>query len=134
MTVRYFWGLLVAAMVGHHVSAQSTPERTIDEIKVETQARAERGAYPLTGLDPTDVREALANITTRDRDEWAAAWGAVADRYDRAAAAATSMEDRRTNYLRAWRRAGPRAAPLCGRRQFRARSGRSTYRAAHREL
>ena len=103
MTVRYFWGLLVAAMVGHHVSAQSTPERTIDEIKVETQARAERGAYPLTGLDPTDVREALANITTRDRDEWAAAWGAVADRYDRAAAAATSMEDRRTNYLRAWR-------------------------------
>ena len=103
MTVRHFWRPLVAAMVRNHVSAESAPERTIDEIKVETQARAERGAYPLTGLDPTDVCEALANIKTRDRDEWAAAWSAVADRYDRAAAAATSMENRRTNYLQAWR-------------------------------
>ena len=54
-------------------------ERTINEIKVEAQARAERGAYPLIGLDPNDVREALAPIETRDADEWASAWSAVAD-------------------------------------------------------
>ena len=56
-------------------------ERTMNEIKVEAQARAERGAYPLIGLDPKDVREALAPIETRDADEWASAWSAVADRY-----------------------------------------------------
>ena len=56
-------------------------ERNIDEIKVEAQARAERGAYPLIGLDPMDVRQALAHIETRDVDEWASAWSAVADRY-----------------------------------------------------
>ena len=51
------------------------------EIKVETQARAERGAYPLGGIDPADAREALSKITTRDRDDWARGWSAVADRY-----------------------------------------------------
>lgn len=78
-------------------------ERTIDEIKIEAQARAERGAYPLIGLDPGDVREALANIKTRDRDEWAAAWSAVADRYYKAATALNSPVERRSNFLRAWR-------------------------------
>ena len=78
-------------------------ERTIDEIKIEAQARAERGAYPLIGLDPGDVREALANIKTRDRDEWAAAWSAVADRYYKTATALNSPVERRSNFLRAWR-------------------------------
>jgi pimeloyl-ACP methyl ester carboxylesterase len=78
-------------------------ERTIDEIKVEAQARAERRNYPLIGLDPADVRDALAGIKTRDADEWAANWGAVADRYIAKADAATSAEDKRANYLRAWR-------------------------------
>jgi esterase FrsA len=85
------------------VHAQTAPDRTIDEIKVETQARAERGAYPLIGLDPADVREALANIRTRDRDEWAAAWSEVAQRYYKAAEASQSPEERRKNFLRAWR-------------------------------
>lgn len=78
-------------------------ERTISEIKVESQARAERGAYPLIGLDPGDVREALAHIETRDSDEWAAAWGAVADRYCVVAGTSHNVEERRSNYLRAWR-------------------------------
>jgi hypothetical protein len=65
---------------------QRAQERTIEEIKVEAQERAERAAYPLIGLDPADVREALARIKTRDRDEWAAAWSAVAGRHYRAAA------------------------------------------------
>ena len=85
------------------VYAQTMLERTIEEIKIEAQARAERGGYPLIGLDPADVREALSNIRTRDRDEWARAWSAVADRYYKAAATAPSPEERRKNYLRAWR-------------------------------
>jgi esterase FrsA len=79
------------------------PERTIEEIKVEAQARAERGSYPLGGLNPVDVREALAAIKTRDRDEWAAAWSAVAARYMAAAAAAPTAKDVSDNYLKAWR-------------------------------
>jgi esterase FrsA len=82
---------------------QVAQERTIDEIKVEAQARAERRNYPLIGLDPADVRDALAGIKTRDADEWAANWSAVADRYIAKAEAATSADDKRTNYLRAWR-------------------------------
>jgi esterase FrsA len=78
-------------------------ERTIDEIKVEAQARAERGVYPLTGLDPKDVREALAHIDTRDADVWASAWSAVADRYYGVAKESHNVEERRSNFLRAWR-------------------------------
>jgi esterase FrsA len=83
--------------------SQTVRERTIEEIKVEAQARADRGAYPLIGLDPADVREALSHIQTRDPDQWAAAWSAVADRYYQAAATAMSPEEKRKNYLRAWR-------------------------------
>lgn len=79
------------------------PERTIEEIKVEAQARAERGAYPLGGLDPADVRDALARIRTRERDDWAAGWGAVADKYMAQAQAASNPKDAAENYKRAWR-------------------------------
>lgn len=78
-------------------------ERNIDEIKVEAQARAERGAYPLIGLDPMDVRQALAHIETRDVDEWASAWSAVADRYYGVAQESSNAQERRSNYSRAWR-------------------------------
>lgn len=84
-----------------HARAQVT-DRTIEEIKTEAQARADRGAYPLNGLDPADVREALALIKTRDGDDWAAGWGAVADRY-LAKARAASGREADANYLRAWR-------------------------------
>jgi esterase FrsA len=76
-------------------------DRTIDEIKTESLARAERGAYPLGGLDPADVREALDAIKTRDPDEWGQAWSSVADRYMAAAKADPAHAD--ANYLRAWR-------------------------------
>jgi esterase FrsA len=93
---------LLAAALCTAVSAQA-PERTIEEIKVEAQARAERGSYPLGGLNPADVREALAAIKTRDRDEWAAAWSAVAAKYMAAASAAPTPKDASENYLKAWR-------------------------------
>src|SRR5215471_8626216 len=52
---------------------QIAPPRTLEELKAETQARADRNGYPLTGLKPDDVREALSNIRSLDRDEWATA-------------------------------------------------------------
>jgi pimeloyl-ACP methyl ester carboxylesterase len=94
---------LLPASAPAQVSQERTPERTIDEIKVEAQARAERRNYPLIGLDPSDVRDALSGIKTRDADEWAANWSAIADRYVAKAEAATSADDKRANYLRAWR-------------------------------
>ena len=94
----------LSVLLGANIAyAQGAPDRTIEEIKIEAQARAERGAYPLIGLDPNDVREALSHINTRDRDEWAAAWSAVADRYYKAAETAASPEEQQKDYFRAWR-------------------------------
>ena len=39
------------------------------------------GQYPLIGLDPGDVKEAFESIHTSDKDEWAAGFMRVADRY-----------------------------------------------------
>ena len=63
--------LIVTVVLTGAVFAQQQHERTLDEIKAEATHRAENGMYPLIGLDPADVREALASITTRDKDEWA---------------------------------------------------------------
>jgi esterase FrsA len=84
---------------------QPRPERTIDEIKVEAIHRAEVGQYPLIGLDPNDVKEAFNSIHTRDKDEWAAAFMAVADRYMNEANALQKTDPAKANadYIRAWR-------------------------------
>ena len=60
---------------------QLAPQRNLEELKAETLARAERGAYPAIGLKTDDVKEALAKVHSLDRDEWAAAWSAIGDRY-----------------------------------------------------
>ena len=80
-------------------------ERTLEEIKTEAIHRAENGMYPLIGLDPGDVREAFASIKTRDKDEWAAAFMAVADRYmaEGKALEATDPAKANAEYVRAWR-------------------------------
>lgn len=85
--------------------AQIAPERTIEEIKTEAVHRADVGQYPLLGLDPADVREALTSVHTRDKDEWAAAFMAVADRYrsEGEKLAASDPEKANADYLRAWR-------------------------------
>src|SRR5712671_5066109 len=91
------WGrmaTLVAAVVMSAgqltMSAEVPSERTLDEIKEESIARAERGGYPLIGLDPADVREAFQSIRTLDRNEWAAAWITLGDRYYAKAEAAAA--------------------------------------------
>lgn len=80
-------------------------ERTIDEIKTEAIRRAEVGQYPLIGLDPNDVKEACASIHTKDKDEWAAAFMAVADRYMNEARSVEKSDPAKANadYIRAWR-------------------------------
>jgi pimeloyl-ACP methyl ester carboxylesterase len=85
--------------------AQQRAERTIDEIKTEAIHRAEVGQYPLIGLDPGDVKEAFASIHTRDKDEWAAAFMGVADRYMNEAKSLEKTEPTKANadYIRAWR-------------------------------
>src|SRR5476651_1889740 len=90
------------SLVAGAVFAQ-TADRTIDEIKTETLARAQTGAYPALGIQPGDASDALGRITTRDPDQWAAAWGAVADGYIAKAKAATDPKEADANYVRAWR-------------------------------
>ena len=84
-------------------SPAEVPERTIDEIKTESLARAQRGAYPLGGLDPKDVAQALSLIKTRERDDWAQGWSQVADRYFNEGLAAASPAAAADAFKRAWR-------------------------------
>src|ERR1700761_1875225 len=98
---------LIAAIVliglgGETASAQAT-DRTIDEIKTETLARAQTGAYPALGIQSADASEALGRIKSRDPDEWAAAWSAVADTYMAKAKAASDPREADVNFVRAWR-------------------------------
>src|ERR1700731_4593606 len=94
-------GLIICA----NTFAQERSERTLDEIKTEAIHRAENGMYPLIGLDPADVREAFASIKTMDKDEWAAAFMAVADRYMTEAISLEQSDPAKANtdYIRAWR-------------------------------
>jgi esterase FrsA len=85
--------------------AQQRAERTIEEIETEAVRRAEVGQYPLIGLDPGDVREAFKSIHTRDKDEWAAGFKGVADRYMNEAKSLEKTDPAKANadYIRAWR-------------------------------
>jgi esterase FrsA len=95
------------ALLSATASAQNEPrrERTIDEIRVEAIHRAEVGQYPLIGLDPGDVKEAFESIHTSDKDEWAAGFMHVADRYFNEAKSLEKSDPTKANadYIRAWR-------------------------------
>ena len=84
---------------------KARPERTLDEIKGEAIHRAEVGQYPLIGLGPGDIKEAFASIHTKDKDEWAAAFIGVADRYMNEAKSLEKTDPAKANadYIRAWR-------------------------------
>jgi cephalosporin-C deacetylase-like acetyl esterase len=95
----------LVALITCPAFSQVASERTIEEIKTEAVHRAENGMYPLIGLDPADVREAFASIKTRDKDEWATAFMAVADRYMAEGKSLESTDPTKANadYIRAWR-------------------------------
>jgi esterase FrsA len=103
---------LASTAIGFFLMAQfafaqdmESHERTIDEIRTEAIHRAEVGQYPLIGLDAGDVREAFESIHTKDKDEWAAAFMGVADRYMSEAKALEKTDPAKANadYIRAWR-------------------------------
>jgi len=97
--------VLAVLFAANAVNAQEHRERTLDEIKTEAIKRAENGMYPVIGLDPADLREAFASIKTTDKDEWAAAFIAVGDRYMAEGKSLESSDPAKANadYIRAWR-------------------------------
>ncbi len=99
--------LLFFAYCHAFASAQNPEprERTIDEIRVEAIHRAEVGQYPLIGLDPADVKEAFESIHTKDKDEWAAAFMRVGDRYFEEAQKLEKSDPKKADadYIRAWK-------------------------------
>jgi len=101
-TVLRLSGFLICLAWTASVPAQNA-DRTIEEIKTETLARAQTGAYPTLGIAPDDARDALALINTRDPDEWADGWSRIADRYMERAKAASDRQEADANYLKAWR-------------------------------
>jgi len=97
--------ILTIVVTSAMVFAQERRERTIDEIKTEAIHRAEVGQYPLIGLDPADVKQAFETIHTADKDEWAAGFMRVADRYFNEAKSLENSDPAKANadYVRAWR-------------------------------
>jgi esterase FrsA len=93
------------ALVITPAETQVPPQRSLEELKIEAQERADRNAYPLTGLQPDEVREALGRLKSLDRDEWAASWSIIGERYMTKAKAelATSPADADKDFVRAWR-------------------------------
>src|SRR5882724_7107877 len=85
-------------------SAPPPPAEALAELKTDIQARADRQAYPIAGIKPDDVREVLGNITSLDRDDWAAAWTAMGERYIARGRAAEQTERAasRAAYHQAW--------------------------------
>jgi esterase FrsA len=107
------WALIVMA-AALPAAGQPVAERTIDEIRDESIARSERAGYPLIGLSPDDVQEAFSKITSRDGDEWAAAWTSVGDKYAARAKdiAVRDPAESRADWLKAWRLYGFGAWPV----------------------
>lgn len=87
------------------VSTPAAQGRTLAELKVEVQARADRNAYPVNGLKPDEVREALSRIHSFNGDEWAASWSIVGGRYmDKAyRELSSSPHQAAKDFLQAWR-------------------------------
>jgi esterase FrsA len=79
--MRFRSGVLLLSFLSATAIAQSGGPRTLTELKADVQERADRHAYPVSELDPAEVREALGSLNTLDRDEWAAAWSAIGDRH-----------------------------------------------------
>src|ERR1700722_12396157 len=98
--------LILALLAAISTAAQMAPTRTWEELKQETQRRVDKNLGPVGGLKSEDAREALANIHSLDRDEWAAAWSAIGERYEKRAKseeAAKNNDAARDDYFWAFR-------------------------------
>jgi len=72
---------LAALLLPLAVLAQPSGPRSLEELKQETIRRAERNIVPLTGIKAEDAREAMAGLQSLERDDWAAAWSRIGERY-----------------------------------------------------
>ena len=98
--------LFLVLLAGVSAAAQMAPTRTWEELKQETQRRVDKNLGPVGGLKSEDAREALSNIHSLDRDEWAAAWSAIGERYEKRAKseeAAKNNDAARDDYFSAFR-------------------------------
>src|SRR5467141_3755765 len=98
--------LVIVLLAAVPAAAQMAPTRTWEELKQETQRRVDKNLGPVAGLKSADAREALANIHSLDREEWAAAWSAIAERYDQRAKSEEAGKDTsaaRADYFWAFR-------------------------------
>ena len=79
--------------------------RDLDRLKEEVQRRATYALPPLTGISAEDAQTALAQVTSLDRDQWAAAWFAVGNRRWETARGLDlrNLSAVREEYWRAWR-------------------------------
>ena len=85
------------------IGQQPTPDQALAELRADVQGRVDRQAYPIAGMKPEDVREVLSKLRSTDRDEWAAAWSAMGDRYaGRARAAGSDAASARESWRQAW--------------------------------
>jgi esterase FrsA len=98
--------LTIVFLAAISAAAQMAPTRTWEELKQETQRRVDKNLGPVGGLKSEDAREALSNIHSLDRDEWAAAWSAIGERYEKRAKseeAAKNNDAARDDYFWAFR-------------------------------
>jgi len=77
-------------------------ERSLGELRVEAQKRADRNTYPFIGLNPEDVRAALGRLKSLEPDEWAASWSVIGDRYEEKARIEKSPEQADRDFIQAW--------------------------------
>jgi pimeloyl-ACP methyl ester carboxylesterase len=96
--------LLILATTPEVVSYATAQERTINELKVEVEKRAQHDAYPVEGLKLDEVREVLGHLTSLDPDEWAEAWSVIGDRHMTAAKdeLSSSPDEADKNFVQAW--------------------------------
>jgi esterase FrsA len=98
--------LCLVLLAGVSAAAQMAPTRTWEQLKQETQRRVDKNLGPMGGLKSEDAREALANIHSLDRDEWAAAWSAIGERYEKRAKSEEAVKNNdaaRDDYFSAFR-------------------------------
>ncbi len=98
--------LVITFLATISAAAQMAPTRTWEELKQETQRRVDKNLGPVGGVKSDDAREALSNIHSLDRDEWAAGWSAIGQRYEARAKseeAAKNNDAARDDYFWAFR-------------------------------
>lgn len=99
-----FFCIVALALSALPVAAQIWGPRTLDELKAETQRRADRNLPPIAGIKPEDARAAIARIDSLEREVWAAAWISNGERYMAQARSleSTSPREARDAYYHAW--------------------------------